>query len=185
MLSDIRKSEHTLRAVTNGGHQDSTMIGTFKNLGPVWYNPHSIANILSLAEVRKVCRVTLDTSTDACLSVHRRDGSVMKVMEHPSGLYIYNSSSHAPTEVTRTAPAPMVPHTLVSTVAANKKTFSQRQIADAARTLYRKLGRPSEAEFVAILTKNLIRNCPVTPEGARRALAIYGPDIATLKGKMV
>jgi hypothetical protein len=31
----------------------------------------------------------------------------------------------------------------------------------------------------------LIRNCPVTPDDARRALKIYGPDIATLKGKTV
>ncbi|KAI2506456.1 hypothetical protein MHU86_7971 [Fragilaria crotonensis] len=65
MLTNIRKSDHTLRALTNGGHQDSDMIGDFHNLGAVWYNPHSIANILSLADVvRKVCRVTLDTSED-------------------------------------------------------------------------------------------------------------------------
>jgi hypothetical protein len=31
------------------------MIGEFPNLGKVWYNHESIANILSLAEVRKVC----------------------------------------------------------------------------------------------------------------------------------
>ena len=47
MLTNVRKSDHTLRALTNGGHQDSSMIGDFPNLGPVWYNPHSIANILS------------------------------------------------------------------------------------------------------------------------------------------
>jgi hypothetical protein len=59
MLSNVRNSPHTLRALTNGGYQDSTMIGNFKNLGTVWFNPASIANILSLSEVRKVCRVTL------------------------------------------------------------------------------------------------------------------------------
>lgn len=36
MLTDIRKSNHTLRALTNGGHQDSDMIGNFHNLGTVW-----------------------------------------------------------------------------------------------------------------------------------------------------
>lgn len=35
---------------------------------------------------------------------------------------------------------------------------------------------------VNILQNNLIRNFPVTPDDARRALKIYGPDIATLKG---
>ncbi|KAI2502265.1 Reverse transcriptase (RNA-dependent DNA polymerase) [Fragilaria crotonensis] len=52
-----------------------------------------------------------------------------------------------------------------------------------ARTLYRAIGRPSEAEFQRILDSGCIRNCPVTSLDAKRALTIYGPDIATLKGK--
>jgi hypothetical protein len=35
MLSNIRPSPQPLRAITNGGHQDSTMIGDFPILGPV------------------------------------------------------------------------------------------------------------------------------------------------------
>jgi hypothetical protein len=65
------------------------MVGDFPNLGEVWFNPSSIANILSLADVRKVCRVTMDTSHEPALFVHRLDGSVMKFAEHASGLYIY------------------------------------------------------------------------------------------------
>jgi hypothetical protein len=61
MLSNIRRSPYVLRALTNGGYQDSNMVGDFPNLGKVWYNRESIANILSLAgEVRKVCRITID-----------------------------------------------------------------------------------------------------------------------------
>ena len=48
MLTNVRRSPHTLRAITNGRHQDSKMVGNFPNLGQVWYNPASIANILSL-----------------------------------------------------------------------------------------------------------------------------------------
>ena len=33
MLSNIRKSDRVLRAITNGGHQDSDMVGDFPNLG--------------------------------------------------------------------------------------------------------------------------------------------------------
>ena len=65
------------------------MVGDFPNLGEVWYNSASIANILSLAEVRKVCRVTMDSSTEPALQVHRLDGTVMKFQEHESGLYVY------------------------------------------------------------------------------------------------
>ena len=85
MLTNVRRSPHVLRAITNGGHQDSTMVDNFPNLGEVWYNPESIANILSLVDVSKVCWVTMDTTEERAMCVHRLDGSVMKFTEHPSG----------------------------------------------------------------------------------------------------
>jgi len=176
MLTNVRPSAHVLRALTNGGHQDSNMVGDFPNLGTVWYNAKSIANILSLADVRKVCRVTMDTSSEPAMLVHRLDGSVMRFEEHPSGLYVFKSN---------TTKDSVVGYSMLSTVAQQKKMFSRREIAaaDIARALYRKLGRPSESEFQSILRQNLVRNCPVTPDDAKRATIIYGPDIAAIKGK--
>ena len=84
LLTNIRSSDRTLRALTNGGHQDSTMVGDFPNLGEVWYNRESIANILSLADVRKVCRVTMDSLYNPALQVHHLDGTIMKFVEHES-----------------------------------------------------------------------------------------------------
>ena len=79
MLTNIRCSPNALRALTNGGHQDSNPIGDFPNLGPAWYNSKSLAYILSLSEqVRKVCKVTMDTGKESAKCVHRLDGSVMK-----------------------------------------------------------------------------------------------------------
>ena len=180
MLSNIRCSGHTLRAMTNGGHQDSNMIGDFPNLGPVWYNPASIANILSLADVRKVCRVTMDTDEATALFVHRIDGSTMRFQEHSSGLYVFDATSGK--EVSDSVNA----YSMLQTVAEQKRLFSRREVdaADVARALYRKIGRPGKEAFEQILRRNLIRNCPVTPDDAKRAILIYGPDVATLKGKM-
>lgn len=178
MLSNIRpSSSHVLRAVTNGGFQESTLVGDFPNLGEVWFNSQSIANILSLAEVRKVCRVTMDTAHESAMLVHRIDGSVMRFTEHQCGLFVYDSSNHSSRDVSA--------YSLVSTVSQQKKLFTRRDVmnADTARQLYRMLGRPSEAEYQRILANGGIRNCPVTPLDAQRALLIYGPDIATLKGK--
>ena len=177
MLTNIRRSPHVLRALTNGGHQDSTLLGDFPNLGTVWYNNESLANILSLSEVSKVCRVTMDTGTEKAMCVHRLDGTVMKFIEHDSGLYVYSTNNTNQTTAG---------YTLLSTVAGNKRMFTPREVkaADSARALYRKLGRPSEAEFQTLLRGNFIINCPVTPDDARRALLIYGPDIAVLKGRM-
>jgi hypothetical protein len=155
MLTNIRHSGRIIRAITNGGHQDSDTVGDFPNLGEVWFNRNSIANILSLADVQKVCCVTMDTSSEPALLVHRLNGSVMKFAEHASGLYLYKC--HNPTNNSISWY-----DTMVSTVAEHKKVFSRREIqaADVARELYRKIGRPDEAEFQSILCNNLTFICP-------------------------
>jgi Zinc knuckle len=153
MVTNIRSSPQSVCARTNGGQQTSTQIADFRNLGNVWYNTESIANILSLSEVRKVCRVTMDTSVEAAIFVHRKDGSKMKFEEHKDGLYYYETNIQPPviTDV--------VAHSFIHTVTDNKTLFVAREIdaADKARELYRKLGRPSQQKFEDILSKNVIK----------------------------
>ena len=114
MLTNIRRSLHVLQAITIGGHKDSRLLGDFPNLGPVWFNSVSIANILSLSEVRKVCRMTMDTGHEAAMSLHCLDDSVMTFVEHESGLYVFVPNS---SDV-------ITGYTLVSTVAAHKCMFT-------------------------------------------------------------
>jgi hypothetical protein len=175
-LSNIRQSPQSLKVYTNGGTQTSSLVGDVSNFGPVWYNPHSLANILSLADVRKQCRVTMDTAIEASLCVHKVDGTIMKFTEYVTGLYYFDAANQ---------PTTNTGYTFVTTVAGNKKRFHRREIegADRARELYGKIGRPSYQHFEHILKHNLIRNCPVTVDDAKRAQIIYGPDIAALKGK--
>jgi hypothetical protein len=62
LLHDIKTVPQPLYLETNGGgHQITHQMGTFATFGDVWYNPDSMANVLSLAQVRKVRRVTMDT----------------------------------------------------------------------------------------------------------------------------
>ena len=177
-LSNIRKSPRTLNLITNGGTHTSTLIGDLGNFGAVWYNEKSLANILSLADVRRKCRVTMDTSKEAAMIVHRSDGTQMKFKEFSSGLYF-----HDPTVVCKPK-SPVSNYCLVQTVNKNRKMFHRREIegAEKARSLHRLLGRPAQARFEHFLVNNLIRNCPVTVQDAKRAVLIYGPDLANIKG---
>lgn len=95
MLRSIRPSGCVLRAVTNEGFQYSNLVGDFLNLGKVWFNPDSITNILSLSQVSKVCRVTIDTINESALVIHRLDGSEMRFREHSCGLYVFDPSTNA------------------------------------------------------------------------------------------
>ncbi len=168
LLTNIRTSTNELRVHTNVGVQVSSQKGTVKNFGDVWYNPNSLANILSMAAVRKTCRITMGTSIEAAMSVHRKDGSIMKFREYTSGLYYYEVPDHS-----TAAPHPtnnkQDDYLFLLTVAGNKASFTRREIegADKARALYRKIRPPSEKDFNDILDNQLIRNCPVTSDDAK------------------
>ena len=65
------------------------------NFGTVWYNPQSLANILSLAEVHKRCRVTMDTATEKAIIIHRENGTNMKFLESNSGLFYFETNNNS------------------------------------------------------------------------------------------
>ena len=75
-LKNIRKSRSKLVALTNGGEQDSRMKGTLPGFFDVWYNPESMVNILSFAEVSRRYRVTIDTAVSNCIEVHLAQGKI-------------------------------------------------------------------------------------------------------------
>ena len=144
--------------LTNGGIFESHMKGDIANYGSVWFNENSLANILSLSEVRKRCRITMDTDVEPAIFVHRSDGSSMKFIEYKSGLYYYEvkMDNHNNNEVSD--------YCFVNTIAYNKKMFSNREIkmAEKAIELYAILKRPGQKRFEFLLAHNLIMNCPVS-----------------------
>jgi hypothetical protein len=137
MQSNLRESPQEVCAHTNGGIQMSSQVGDIHNLGQAWYNPDAIANILLLSEVRKVCRVTMDTSVEVAITLHKTNGHKMVFKEHSDGLYCYDTLSNG--DINH---IPVSDHTFVNTIEKNKKPFVAREIelADIARDLYRKLG---------------------------------------------
>jgi hypothetical protein len=151
---------------TNGGIQVSCQVGTVRNFGDMWFNTESLANILSMAEVHKICRIIMDTSVEASMDVHRCNGSIMKFCEYKSGLYYYDTGQPA---AHNNHSSSHCNYLFLNTIAENKTTYTRCKIegADKARALYEKIGRPSEQVFIKILQNDLIRNCPITPDNAK------------------
>jgi hypothetical protein len=121
------------------------------------------------------------------MNVHRQDKTIMQFKEFTSRLYYFDTGAQGAPAVQANVRSSSQDYLFLNTVTGNKSVYTRREIegADQARALYKKIGRPSEQEFTVILQNILIRNCPVSPDDAKRALNIYGPDTATLKGKKV
>ena len=182
LLTDINAREPPLTSLTNGGVHSCGHGGLYHGLQQpllVWHAPDSVGNILALCNVRRLCRITLDTAVEATLFVHLQDGSVLRFVEYTNGLYLLLPSANPSIK------SPCQHYSCVSTVAENRAVFTCRELeaADRARELYRIIGRPSQRKFEAILDQGSILNCPVTRADAHRANIIYGPDLAYLKGK--
>jgi hypothetical protein len=180
MLLNVTESSKTLRAYTNGGHQDSNQEGDFPGFFKVWYNPKSMLNILSFKDVRKRFRVTVDTGVEAAICVHLDDGKVLKFKEVESGLYLLSSSD-------KFTKQKVSAYSYLTLVKANKSNFSKRELrrADIAREFRRRLDYPGYRKYFKLLESNYFRDCPITVEDGKRALHIYGPDVESLKGKTV
>ena len=155
ILENIETVENKLTLLTNGGKHVSNMMGELRNFGKNWYSPTSLANILSLAEVRKKFRVTMDTSVEPAIVVHRKNGTKMKFSEYKSGLYYYE----VPVAKDCKLKSFVIDYCFVTTVAGNKKMFTRREVegANRARKLYTLIGRPGHKRFERIIGNNEIK----------------------------
>ena len=130
--------------------------------------------------MRERFHITADTDQANEIVVHLGEGKEMKFKEVESGLYLYSIK-----EKDNSTKQKVSSYSFLTLVTANKSLYTSRQLkrAEEARKLYEHLGMPGYRKFFKALTHNHIRDCPITIDDAKRALHIYGPDPAHLKGK--
>ena len=123
-------------------------------------------------------RVTFDSEDGNKFVIYKSDGATVEFKQSIHDLYYHDIRwrRHNTKEFT-----------LVSTVAANKENFTQRQVknADVAVRLYKSICTPSHNDFISAVTKRLIKKCPISVEHAKNTLEINGPSVASLKSKTV
>ena len=142
---------------------------------------------MSFANVRKKFKIYISTGPkdkQPSITVIKSNGSPMFFKEIANGLYVYDASNDIQKK-DNSILKPNCEYSLVSTVKQNEQNFTPREIraAQAAIKLLHKIGRPSYQTYTYMLENNFIRDCPVTVLDAKRAVAIYGKDVGSLKGK--
>ena len=75
----------------------------------------------------------------------------------------------------------------VQTVLSSYEGFTKKYIkaAKAARKLQGMISRPSEKNYGGMVSSNMIKNCPIDSTDISNARAIFGPDLASVRGKTV
>jgi hypothetical protein len=113
MLTNIRRCNTHMNVQCNAGQRSTNMIGDLGGCGTVWYDPMSIANILSLSRVIEKFRVTFDSEQGGSFLLNRSD----------RGLYFsdFATTVRRDVKIPRDASSAIV---MVNTVAANKGNYT-------------------------------------------------------------
>ena len=178
-VGGIQDSNGVLELHTNGGSIKSTKIGNVDKFGKVWYNPNSVANIFSFADMKKIYRITYDSEVENAFVVHTPSKEV-RFKPLSNGLYSLSPKKNSG-HTTSTGKFQML-----NTLKENKKFFTPRQFEHAklTRDLFHSLGCPSLKNLKGVIRMNMIRDNPVTTKDIDLAEHIFGPDIGIIKGKM-
>ena len=76
LVTNICQSLQTLHLGCNAGKVTITLVVNFKIYGTVGYYPKVIANILSLAGVKNIYRITYNSTRGDYFMVHKGNGGV-------------------------------------------------------------------------------------------------------------
>jgi hypothetical protein len=169
LLSDVREHPEgkTLRVHTNGGVMDSSMVGRFGDID-VWYNPNSIANILSLALIIDSYRVTLDSTIEHAFTLWLEDHAYIKFYK-TQRLFVFNSKS----DVVTIIPKDRIESrdsgvSLEQTVTENERMYRRRDVemAKTAMDIGKLLFHPAQSKFEKIVGGNYL---PISLADVRRS----------------
>ncbi len=188
-LKGIKTLPSGIKINCNAGVVLTNRMGTYGKL-KVWYLPGGIANIFLMHKLEKLYRITYD-SLEGHYIVHTPQGAV-KFYKNEQGLPYINLEastkavvmllqSAQPEETTRIKTAT----TLVQTVQKNYEGYTKREVLKAKEVHQGQamIGNPSKGDYRGLVSSNMISNCPIAPTDITNARAIFGPDLASVRGK--
>ncbi|KAG7352856.1 reverse transcriptase RNA-dependent DNA polymerase [Nitzschia inconspicua] len=178
LLHDIHEAKTPLVLHCNAGSVTLTHQGYLEGYpDPVWYYPDGIANILSLRNLTRHYRISMDSSLHNGLRLHKCDGTTIDFLPSDTGLYYTDADNFAATPAT---------WALVTTVKEQASRYTKRQLAEAttARRMQNIIMHPSDRQLSDVAIHHL-RGCPVTKRSIQIASDVFGPNLGSLKGKTV
>ena len=186
MVVNIRKAKHGCRIYSSTGSKGGNNMATMGGVGRVVFDQDGPANVLSLAKMGNMYRITFDIWEGNTITVHKTNRSETKVGQHPCGLYYHDTATQdKPQSVNAMQRTINKIVAFLTTVAKNMKIFTHRQVerAKEARRAYGMVVTPSPYDFKHMVRGQFIKNCPVTNEYIVVAHKKIGTNTHSLEGK--
>jgi hypothetical protein len=193
-LKGIKTLTNGIKINCNAGAVTTKQMGSYSNL-KVWYLPKGIANIFSMHELETLYRITYNSWMGHYV-VHTPKG-VVNFYKDKQGLpyidldgpgeeatimllqRVQGKRSKAAGELIETA--------LVQMVRGNYEGYTKKGILKAKEACRAQgmIGNPSEKDYKGMVSRNLITNCPITTTNISNPHVMFGPDLASIRGKTV
>ena len=183
-LTGVHTAKDPLNLHTNAGTSTSRQQG-FMGSKKFWLDRMGIANVISLASLEEDHAVSYDSRRDGgSFVVHTGESDIVFKRCPDTGFPFIDLD-----DVTHGDKGAILVQA-VSTVRENYEGFTKRDVlkARAAKELQSKLGYASDTTMKDLLKEKekvrhaLLHNCPVTIDDFEKALTIFGPSVARLKG---
>lgn len=187
LLVNLRRAQEPIIVRGVGGSITVDMVGDFPPLGcTVYYSKHSPANLLSFSCLAVSNKAHYDRSSQSFVvyDVHGKKISFSRRASERAGTstrgHLYTHVFAAVHTKKQRSDPPQS-----GTVEEREARYSKNEVADAraVRDLMRRMGYPSAADLAQLLSHGKVLNTRLTSHDLRRAQDIYGPDVASLKGK--
>ena len=191
LLTNIRYTPNDVLDVeTNGGNYVVNQKGTLPGVGTVWYSPKSVINVLSLKHMNAHTDYKVDyygEDEKPHFVVRNLRSDVVTKFGEVGDIYIHTIEvgEDKKSSVTDSKTGKSYLSSSISTVEANKKLYSKRQVknADKVKPLLAMLSYPSKKDLIVMIRNRVIGNCPITENDVRRYFEIYGNSEGLIKGK--
>ena len=160
------------------------MMGCFENIN-VWYNPDSLANILSLAQIMDQFQVTMDSEKEHAFLVWIWDTSLVWFQQSKLSLFYFDTTNDNKAFLFHnTYKNDGYDISSIQTVTSNKAHLGPWEVkgAEEAIRVNKLLLHLSQPTFESIITRNFICNLPITIADVKCANKVFGPSIPALKG---
>ncbi len=111
---------------------------------------------------------------------------IVDLKQNPEATYLLVNDTNIDDNPPPPASSPV--HQLhINTVCQNFEGYTKKQVQQAvhAHCLMSMVACPSERNFQAMICLNMLKDCPFTNYNIRNVHNIYGPGLASIRGKMV